>query len=478
MSSTWLPVQEIADKVNAGKLSAEELVDKALSLINKNKEYNSVIALTADRARERARDIDTLVKSGTSAGRLAGVPFIAKDNFLVFGAETTAASNILKGFNAPYQSTVITSLEAEGAICVAKANLDAFGHGGSTENSDFGPTLNPKDKSKVPGGSSGGSAAAVVLDLVPFALGTDTGGSSRQPASFSGCVGYKPTYGLMSRSGIIAMASSTDTVGVLGYTVEDVAYVTDCMSVKDSLDSTTIDRDPAGYVLDQPIESLRGKKFGLIQEYMADGVDEDVKNSINQAVKRLESQGAEIVSISIPSLALALAVYYILVPAEISSNLSRYDGQRFGYSDSTAKDLEESYVHARSKGFGAEAKRRIMIGTHVLSSGYYDAYYKKAQLVRTKIINEVDRAFESVDFLIGPTAPTTAFELGKNTHDPIQMYMSDIMTVGASLTGIPAIVIPAQEVKGMPVGLQIMAPQKADKALFEVAQLAQKEIQI
>jgi aspartyl-tRNA(Asn)/glutamyl-tRNA(Gln) amidotransferase subunit A len=250
------------------------------------------------------------------------------------------------------------------------------------------------------------------------------------------------------------------------------------MSGKDSLDSTTIDRDPAGYVLDQPMTSLTGKKFGLIQEYMADGVDEDVKNSINQAIKSLESQGAEIVSISIPTLALALAVYYILVPAEISSNLSRYDGQRFGYSDSTAKDLEESYVHARSKGFGAEAKRRIMIGTHVLSSGYYDAYYKKAQLVRTKIINEVDRAFESVDFLIGPTAPTTAFELGKNTHDPIQMYMSDIMTVGASLTGIPAIVIPAQEVKGMPVGLQIMAPQKADKALFEVAQLAQKEIQI
>jgi len=477
MKSAWPPVQDIAAKVNKGELSAVKLIDKALALIDEHKEYNAVIALTADRARERARDIDAQITSGASAGRLAGVPFIAKDNFLVFGAETTAASNILKGFNAPYQSTVINKLEAEGAICVAKANLDAFGHGGSTENSDFGPTLNPKDKSKVPGGSSGGSAAAVVLDLVPFALGTDTGGSSRQPASFSGCVGYKPTYGLMSRSGIIAMASSTDTVGVLAHTVEDVAYVTNCMSGKDVLDSTTIERDPAGYVIDRTSQSLAGKKFGLIKEYMTEGIDEDVKANIQQATSTLEKLGAEIIPISIPSLSLALAVYYILVPAEISSNLSRYDGQRFGYSDSTAKDLEESYTHARSKGFGAEAKRRIMIGTHVLSSGYYDAYYKKAQLVRTKIIKEVEHAFESVDFLIGPTAPTTAFDLGKNTHDPIAMYLSDIMTVGASLTGIPAIVIPVKEVKGLPVGLQIMAPQKADKALFKVAYAAQKEIQ-
>ena len=477
MSDSWLPVQEIANRVNSGELLATQLVDKALALIDDHKEYNAVIALTADRARERARDIDDLVKTGVSAGSLAGVPFIAKDNFLVFGSETTAASNILKGFEAPYQSTVIERLEAAGAICVAKANLDAFGHGGSTENSDFGPTLNPHDKTKVPGGSSGGSAAAVALRLVPFALGTDTGGSSRQPASFSGCVGYKPTYGLMSRSGIIAMASSTDTVGVLAQTVEDVAYVTDCMSGKDPLDSTTIERDPAGYVLDQSNESLSGKKFGLITEYMAEGIDEGVKQSIQNAADALEAQGAEIVPISIPSLSLALAVYYILVPAEISSNLSRYDGQRFGYSDPAAKDLEQSYTHARSKGFGAEAKRRIMIGTHVLSSGYYDAYYKKAQLVRTKIIKEVTQAFESVDFLIGPTVPTTAFALGQNTHDPIQMYLSDIMTVGASLAGIPAIVVPANEVNGMPVGLQIMAPQKADRALFEVAQIAQKEIQ-
>lgn len=478
MSSTWLPISELATAVNAGTLSAVELIDKALSLIEEKKEYNSVISLTADRARERAKTIDDKVKNGISAGLLAGVPFIAKDNFLVFGAETTAASNILKGFHAPYQATVIQKLEAQGAICVAKANLDAFGHGGSTENSDYGPTLNPRDTSKVPGGSSGGSAAAVVLELVPFALGTDTGGSSRQPASFTGCVGYKPTYGLMSRSGIIAMASSTDTVGVLANRVQDIAYVVDIMSGKDALDSTTIDRDPSGYTINKPIKTLGGKKFGLITEYMAEGIDKEVKASVQKAADTLEAQGAEIVPISIPSLSLALAVYYILVPAEISSNLSRYDGQRFGYSDPAVKDLEESYTHARSKGFGAEAKRRIMIGTHVLSSGYYDAYYRKAQLVRTKIIQEVAHAFETVDFLIGPAAPTTAFALGQNTHDPIQMYLSDIMTVGASLTGIPSIVIPASEVNNMPVGLQIMAPQKADKALFEVAYIAQKEIHI
>ncbi|MCX6729163.1 MAG: Asp-tRNA(Asn)/Glu-tRNA(Gln) amidotransferase subunit GatA [Candidatus Saccharibacteria bacterium] len=476
MNSKWLPINEIAEKVNNGSLRAADLVDQALKTIEQNTEYNAIIVTTADRARERASQIDKLIKSGSNAGMLAGVPFIAKDNFLVFGSETTAASNILKGFNAPYQATVIEKLEAAGAICVAKANLDAFGHGGSTENSDFGPTLNPHDKTKVPGGSSGGSAAAVVLDMAPFALGTDTGGSSRQPASFSGCVGYKPTYGLMSRSGVIAMASSTDTVGVLGRGVSDVAYVTECISGKDPLDSTTIESDPAGYIIDKPIKDLKGIKIGLVSEYMTDGVDEGVKNSIKDTAKKLESLGAEVIPVSIPSLSLALAVYYILVPAEISSNLSRYDGQRFGYSDPNAKDLDESYTNSRTRGFGKEAKRRIMIGTHVLSSGYYEAYYKKAQLVRTKIIKEVQKTFQSVDYLIGPAAPTTAFELGSSTQDPLQMYLADIMTVGASLTGIPAIVIPAGNISGMPVGLQIMSPQKSDKSLLEVAQLAQKEI--
>lgn len=474
--SHWKNVNEIALDVQAGRVSARSLCDQALAKIKEQSSYHAVLAVLVEAAQNRADDIDNRIVAGENVGKLAGVPFIAKDNFLVFGAETTAASNILKGFDAPYQATAIERLEAEGAICVAKANLDAFGHGGSTENSDFGPTLNPHDQSRVPGGSSGGSAAAVVLDMVPFALGTDTGGSSRQPASFSGCVGYKPTYGLISRSGVVAMASSTDTIGVLAKNVEDVAYVVDIMSGVDELDSTTIGKDPAGYVLSDSKESLKGTRIGVIQEYMGEGIESGVKMQIESSIEKLRTAGAEIVSVSLPSLSLALAVYYIIVPAEISSNLSRYDGQRYGYSAKDATDLDSSYTLSRTTGFGKEAKRRIMIGTHVLSSGYYDAYYRKAQLVRTKIINEYAKAFESVDFLVGPTAPTTAFKLGENTKDPLQMYLSDVMTVGASLAGLPAIVIPAGTADDLPVGLQIIAPQKADKALLTVANAAQKEI--
>jgi len=475
-SGKWPSVATIANDVQNGRVSATDMVEKSLSVISESEEYHAVLAVLTESARARAKEIDLKIANGEDIGKLAGVPFIAKDNFLVFGADTTAASNILKGFDAPYQATVIERLEAEGAICVAKANLDAFGHGGSTENSDFGPSLNPHDKSRVPGGSSGGSAVAVVLGMAPFALGTDTGGSSRQPASFSGCVGYKPTYGLMSRSGIVAMASSTDCVGVLATDVEDVAYVTDVMAGKDPLDSTTIDRDVDNYQVSNDA-TLKGKKFGVITEYMGEGIDASVKAQILHSIETLRSAGAEIVEVSLPSLALSLAVYYILVPAEISSNLSRYDGQRYGFSDAKATDLESSYVLSRSNGFGKEAKRRIMIGTHVLSSGYYDAYYRKAQLVRTKIINEFADAFHKVDFLLGPTAPTTAFKLGANTADPLQMYLSDVMTVGASLAGIPAIVIPSGAADSLPVGLQIMAAQKQDKTLLQTAYNAQKELQ-
>lgn len=473
--SVWPKISDIASDVLSGKNTARENVTRALEIIESKKEYNAIISVIKERAFERADLIDTKIKEKNFTGKLAGVPFIAKDNFLSFGAETTAASNMLRGFNAPYQATAIQRLEDEGAICVAKANLDAFGHGGSTENSDFGPTLNPHDTSKVPGGSSGGSAAAVVLEMAPFALGTDTGGSSRQPASFSGCVGFKPTYGLVSRSGVVAMASSTDTVGTLATTVEDVAYVTDIMAGQDALDSTTIARDSSSYQITSDKNNIQGKKVGVVKEFMSDGIDSNVKEAIQQSIDTLRNAGAEIVEISLPSIAYALAVYYIIVPAEISSNLSRYDGQRYGYSDSSAKDLESSYIQSRSRGFGKEAKRRIIIGTHVLSSGYYDAYYKRAQLVRTKIIHEYNEAFSHLDFIVGPTAPTTAFDLGQNTKDPLQMYLSDVMTVGASLAGIPAIVIPTKAIS-LPIGFQIMAPQKDDKKLFEFAHQVQKEI--
>lgn len=470
---SWPAIKDLATEVQSGKTKAVDLVEQALKSIEDTTEYQAIIATTAKRARARAKEIDTQVANGSFIGKLAGVPFIAKDNFLTFGADTTAASNILKGFDAPYQATAIERLENEGAICVAKANMDAFGHGTTTENSDFFTSKNPHDTSRVPGGSSGGSAVAVVLDMAPFAIGTDTGGSLRAPASYSGCVGYKPSYGLVSRSGVVAMASSTDTIGPLTRTVEDAAYVMDVMAGRDDLDSTTIERDNQGYQVSQP-QDVKGKRIGVIKEYMTEGLDDGVRHQIEESLDKLKSAGAEIIEVSLPSLKYSLGVYYIVVPAEISSNLSRYDGQRFGYSDPEAKDLESSYTQSRTKGFGAEAKRRIMTGAYVLSSGYYDAYYNKAQTVRTKLINEFTKAFEQVDFLSGPTMPTVAPMIGDNTKDPLTMYLEDVMTVGASLVGIPALVIPVGRSNKLPVGLQLMAPQKADRMLLSFGVSAQK----
>ena len=464
---SWDNITKIALSVNDGRKSALDLVNESLSRIEDAKEYNAIISITKERAIERAQLIDDGVKAGKNMGRLAGVPFIAKDNFLTFGSETTAASNILKGFNAPYQASAIEKLEAEGAICVAKANLDAFAHGASTENSDFMVTKNPHDKTRVPGGSSGGSAASVVLDLAPFSLGTDTGGSIRQPASFSGCVGLKPTYGLVSRSGVVAMASSLDCIGPMTKTVGEASLILDIMSGRDPLDSTTIEKDTLGYVsLDS---DLKGKKIGLVKEYFDDSLNKDIKESIENLIIKLKAAGAEIVDISLPILPSALAVYYILCPAEVSSNLSRYDGQRFGYSFDKATDLNESYSESRARGFGKEAKRRIIIGTYVLSSGYYDAYYKKAQLVRTKIVKDFENAFKTVDFLLGPVAPTQAFKIGEKSNDPLAMYLSDVMTVAPNLAGIPSITIPIDMKNELPVAVQLMAAQKQDRSLLGAA---------
>ena len=474
--SVWKPIAEIAADVNVGRTKAIDNIDLSLKLIEEKAEFKAIIATTADRARKRAAEIDARVARGENAGRLAGVPFIAKDNFLVFGADTTAARNILKGFDAPYQATSIERLEAEGAVCVAKANLDAFAHGSSTENSDFFTTLNPHDKTRVPGGSSGGSAASIVLELAPFATGSDTGGSIRQPAAFVGCVGFKPTYGLISRSGVVAMGSSLDTIGTFTRTVEDTALITDIMAGKDELDGTTIDRDERGYEISSESD-LKGLKIGLIKEYLEEGLDAGVKQKVNEAVAKLRAAGAEINEVSMPALPLGLAVYYILCPAEVSSNLSRYDGQRYAHSTPDAASLDESYSLTRKTGFGAEAKRRIMIGTYVLSSGYYDAYYRKAQTVRTKIIDEFAAAFEKYDFLIGPTTPTTAFKIGENVQDPLKMYLNDIMTVSANMAGVPAISIPCGLSEGLPVGLQLFAAQKHDRELLAVAAKTEELLQ-
>ena len=481
--SGWPAIADIATRVQKGELKAVDLVKKSLAVIEEKKDFDATISTTKERALERAAEIDERVKKGEKIGKLAGVPFITKDNFLTFGGKTTVASNMLKNFEAPYQATAINKLEAEGAICVAKANLDAWAHGSSTENSDFFVTKNPYDKTRVPGGSSGGSAAAVALDMIPFALGTDTGGSIRLPASFCGAVGYKPTYGLVSRSGVVAMASSTDVIGPLATTVDDAALVLDIMSGKDELDSTTIERNPKGYVLRSEISDLRSQKIGVIKEYFDEGLDPGVKKVTGEAIGKIKTAGAEVSEVSLPSLPLALAVYYIICPAEVSSNLARYDGQRYGHFAKDAIDLAESYELAREQGFGAEAKRRIMIGAHVLSSGYYDAYYKKAQTVRTKIIKEFADAFKKYDFLVGPVSPTTAFKIGEKTNNPLSMYLADIMTVAANIAGVPAISIPVPTPKGrdsdrsvgagladnLPVGLQIIGPQKSDRELLDAA---------
>ncbi|HSX41608.1 MAG TPA: Asp-tRNA(Asn)/Glu-tRNA(Gln) amidotransferase subunit GatA [Candidatus Saccharimonadales bacterium] len=459
------PIAELVADVQAGKLDPVDLVKASLEAIKANEDYHAILEVN-----ERALD---QAKKANKQGKLAGIPFIAKDNFLTSGTHTTASSNILKPFQAPYQATVIEKLEAEGAIMVAKANLDAFAHGSSTENSDFGPTKNPHDKSRVPGGSSGGSAAAVALGLACFALGTDTGGSIRQPAALSGVVGLKPTYGLVSRYGVVAMGSSVDVIGPLTNSVADAALVLDVMAGQDPNDSTTIDSSKLSLRSGGRSGNLKNLKIGLIKEYLAEGTQPEVRQAVLDAAEKFKSAGATVEEVSLPSVDLALACYYILVPAEVSSNLSRYDGIRFGHSSSDAKTLSETFLKSRDEGFGAEAKRRIIIGTYVLSSGYYDAYYKQAQKVRTLLVKEFDEAFKEFDLLISPTAPTTAFKLGEKS-DPLAMYLNDVDTVAVNLVGNCAISIPAGETDSLPIGLQLIAPQKGEEVLLDAAAAAEE----
>jgi aspartyl-tRNA(Asn)/glutamyl-tRNA(Gln) amidotransferase subunit A len=439
--------------------TARENVQAALDKARENESFHAILSLNEARALERADAVD----KGEITGKLAGVPFIAKDNFLTFGGTTTAASNILETFEAPLQATAIEKLEAEGAICIGKANLDAFAHGGSTENSAFGPTKNAVDETRVAGGSSGGSAVVVALEIVSFALGTDTGGSIRQPASFNGVVGIKPTYGTVSRYGVVAMASSTDTIGVLASNVDDATLVMEIMSGKDDKDMTTL---PDFFV---PAELEGKKKIGVIKEAMTEDVDADVRRAVTGYVEKLQAAGHEVEEVSLSLLKYALAIYYIVVPAEISSNLGRYDGIRYGRR-ADAKTLGEVYGSSRDAGFMTENKRRIMIGSYVLSSGFFDAYYLQAQKVRTLLINEFNALFSRYDVLIAPVAPTPAFKLGENTEDPVKMYLADVMTVPASLAGLPALSVPAGETsEGLPVGVQLIGKRRDDALLLALA---------
>lgn len=441
--------------------TARQNVEEALVSAKRHEDYHALLSLTEDRALERADMVD----SGQLTGRLAGVPFIAKDNFLTLGGPTTAASKILENFEAPLQATAIERLEAEGAICIGKANLDSFAHGSSTENSAFGPTKNAVDPEKVAGGSSGGSAVSVALDIVPFALGTDTGGSIRQPASFNGVVGVKPTYGMISRFGVVAMASSTDVIGCFAHTAADAQLVTAIMAGSDPKDMTTL---PDYF---EPSKDMQSKKLkiGLIGDFMTDDTDEGVRRNVKEYVERLKTVGHDVQTVSLPMAKYSLAIYYIVVPAEVASNLARYDGVRYGVRHEGAKTLDDLYGLSRDDGFVTESKRRIMIGNYVLSSGYFDAYYLKAQQARQLLINQFDALFESYDILLSPVTPTTAFGFGENTDDPMKMYLSDAMTVGVSLAGLPALSVPAGVSDGLPVGIQLIAPRQEDARLFDLA---------
>jgi len=441
--------------------SARANVEEALKRAKDNAQYHALLNLTEERALERADAVDR----GEITGRLAGVPFVVKDNFLAYGAPTTAASKILENFNAPLQATAVEKLEAEGAICIGKANLDAFAHGGSTENSAFGPTMNAFDMTRVAGGSSGGSAVVTALDIVPFALGSDTGGSIREPASFNGVVGVKPTYGTVSRYGVVAMASSTDVIGCFTTNIADAELVMDILAGLDRKDMTTL----ADFF--EPVKSTKpGQKIGLIKEFMTADVDSEVLARTNEYVEKLRKAGHIVEEVSLPIVAHTLAIYYIVVPAEVSSNLARYDGIRYGRRAENVKTLAELYGRSRDEGFVTENKRRIMIGSYVLSSGFFDAYYLQAQKARTLLINELNALFEKYDVLMGPTVPTPAFKLGENTADPIKMYLADIMTVPASLAGIPAISVPAgKSESGLPIGVQLMAKRRGDAQLLALA---------
>lgn len=439
--------------------SAVDNVSEALRKAREKSEYNALLSLTEERAIDRAKAVD----AGKITGKLAGVPFVAKDNFLAFGAPTTAASKMLESFESPLQATAVEKLEAEGAICIGKANLDAFAHGGSTENSAFGPTKNAYDQTRVAGGSSGGSAVVTALGIVPFALGTDTGGSIRQPASFNGVVGVKPTYGAVSRYGVVAMASSTDTIGCFASNAEDADLVMEIMSGRDDKDMTTLPDFWRNEL--KPI-----RKIGVISQCMTDEVDSEVRDRTLDYVEKLKSLGYEVEQVDLPMMKYSLAMYYIIVPAEVSSNLARYDGIRYGHRAEKVKTLDELYGRSRDEGFMTENKRRIMIGSFVLSSGFFDAYYMQAQKARTLLIREYTELFKNYDVLLSPTAPTPAFKLGQNTADPIQMYLADIMTVPASLAGLPAISVPAGEnSEGLPIGVQLIGNYQTDSRLLDLA---------
>ncbi len=464
-------LQDIHTKLSKKELTVTDLVHESYRRINEvEPQVRAFITLDEDQALADARQLDDLLTSDLTSerGLLFGLPIGIKDNIVTENLLTTCASQFLSNYNPIYDATVVKKLKLAQSVTIGKMNMDEFAMGGSNENSSYYPTRNPWNLDYVPGGSSGGSAAAVAAGEVYFALGSDTGGSIRQPASYCGVVGFKPTYGLVSRFGLVAFASSLDQIGPLTKNVEDAAYVLQAIAGHDSLDSTSAVVDIPDY-LSALTGDIRGMRIAVPKEYMGSGVHVEVKQRIIEALAIFESLGATWEEVSLPHTEYAVATYYLLASSEASSNLSRYDGVRYGVRAKDTENLTDVYLRSRSQGFGSEVKRRIMLGTYALSSGYYDAYYLKAQKVRTLIKQDFDKVFESYDLIVGPTAPTTAFKIGEQVDDPLTMYMNDIMTIPVSLAGIPAISIPCGLSNGLPVGLQLIAKPFDETTILRAA---------
>lgn len=478
MDLNKLTIKEAHELLEKREMTSVELTEVFLGEIKKRDgEIHAFLSLSEEGALEAAKKVDEKISKGEPIEMLAGIPAAVKDNILIRGGKTTAASKILENYIAPYDATVIKKLKEEKAVFIGKTNLDEFAMGSSTENSGFGPTKNPVDTKRVPGGSSGGSAAAVKAGFCVYALGSDTGGSIRQPASFCGVVGFKPTYGAVSRHGLIAMASSLDQIGPITKTVEDAAIVFETIRGGDELDSTSVHRDYEDFSRQLDVEEL---KIGVPREYFTHGLDPEIEKNIKAIITKLEKEGMKVKEISLPHSDWALATYYIIMPAEVSANLARFDGMKYGYSTIKATSdkrqvtsLIDAYLDTRKEGLGDEARRRIMLGTYILSAGYYDAYYKRAQKVRRLIKNDFDFAFENVDVILTPTSPTTAFKFGEKTNNPLSMYLADIYTVSVNLAGVPAISIPSGKVNGLPVGLQLIGKNFDDARLLKIAKFAE-----
>ena len=470
-----LSALQIRNKIAAGEITASAAAEACLSAISRSdSQLHAYNAVFADRAMERAAFIDKAKAAGQSLGLLAGVPIAIKDNLCTTFGATTCSSKMLRNFHSPYDATVVNKLEAAGAVIIGKTNLDEFAMGSSTENSAFGPTRNPWNPQCVPGGSSGGSAAATAARLCAAALGSDTGGSIRQPASLCGIVGLKPTYGLVSRYGLVAFASSLDQIGPMARTVEDAALLLQVIAGHDPLDSTSWPEPVPDYLsdLDKP---LQGMRIGLPAEFSGAGIEPEVSNAIAAAVEFYRSQGATVVPVNLPHTKYGIAAYYVIAPAEASSNLSRYDGVHYGHRTAKPENLFDLYAASRAEGFGPEVQRRIMLGTYALSSGYYDAYYLRALRVRHLIKRDFDQAFEKCDFIACPTSPTVAFELGAKSGDPLQMYLCDVFTVTCNIAGIPGMNIPCGFSRsGLPIGLQILGPTFSEQRMLRMARMYEK----